>query len=275
MHGRAHAVTVAEVDIVAHADFVAVVKDRGARKAEQKRVQQFDAAAVVVNERRKPAADADVDAHARVGRISEVHVIALIVGDHFQSKFVVVAQEQAPLAVIWNRRRLRHDVGDGQPVFLPECHVDARHEREVKGHVALVTIAEVGPHIRRPLIGLGQDETIRIVGIDGRADFLDDDVGLGQVLATGAIAFAKIRNRVHAKRIHAHVEPEAHGLEDFLDHHRVVEIEIRLMGEEAMPVVSVCGFIPGPVGLLGVCKDDARVLVFLVGIGPHIHVALR
>jgi hypothetical protein len=64
LHGGADAVAVAEVDVVAHADLVAVVHDGRAGEAEQQRVEQLDAAAVVVHQRREAAADADVDAHA-------------------------------------------------------------------------------------------------------------------------------------------------------------------------------------------------------------------
>ena len=67
LHGRAHAVAVAEIDVVAHADFVAVVENRRAGKGEQQLVQQLDAAPVVIHQRREPAADADIDAHARIG----------------------------------------------------------------------------------------------------------------------------------------------------------------------------------------------------------------
>jgi hypothetical protein len=65
---------------------------------------------------------------------------------------------------------LRHDVGDRQAIFLAQGHVDARHQREVEGHVALVAIAEVGADIGRPLVGFGQDETVGVLGIDGGAD---------------------------------------------------------------------------------------------------------
>ena len=139
-------------------------------KAEQQRVQQLDAAAVVVDQRREPAADAHVDAHARIGRVGEVHVVALVVGDHLQRELVVIAQEQAPLAVVGNRRRLGHDVGDRQAIFLAQGHVDARHQGEVEGHVALVAIAKVGAHVGGPLVGFGQDEAVGIFGVDGGAD---------------------------------------------------------------------------------------------------------
>ena len=67
-------------------------------KREQQAVQQLDAAAVVVHQRRQPAADADVDAHLRIGAVGQVHVVALFVGDHLERQLVVIAQEQAPLA---------------------------------------------------------------------------------------------------------------------------------------------------------------------------------
>ena len=55
---------------------------------------------------------------------------------------------------------------------------------------------------------------------------------------------------------------------------RVVEVEVGLVGEEAVPVVGLRDRVPGPVGLLGVGEDDARLRPFLVGVAPHVEVAL-
>ena len=60
LHGGADAVAVAEVDVVAHADLVAVVEDGGAGKAEEEGVEELDAAAVVVEQRGETAADAEL-----------------------------------------------------------------------------------------------------------------------------------------------------------------------------------------------------------------------
>ncbi len=49
LHRRADAVAVAEIDVVAHADLVAVVDDRRAGKREEQRVQQLDAAPAVLD----------------------------------------------------------------------------------------------------------------------------------------------------------------------------------------------------------------------------------
>ena len=94
----------------------------------------------------------------------------------------------------------------------------------------------------------------------------DDRVGLGQVLAGGAVALDQVGDGVHAQRVDAHVEPEAHGLQHFFDHQRVIEVEVGLMREEAVPVVGFGRLVPGPVGFFSVGKDDARVLVELVGL---------
>ncbi len=58
LHRRAYAVAVAEVDVVAHADLVAVVQHRRAGHAQQQRGHQFDAAAVAFEQRRQAPADA-------------------------------------------------------------------------------------------------------------------------------------------------------------------------------------------------------------------------
>ena len=99
LHRRAHAVAVAEIDVVAHADLVAVIDDRRAGKRQQQRVHQLDLAPVVVHQRRQPPADAEIDARARIVGVGRPQIVALDVGDHFERQLVVVAQEQRPLAV--------------------------------------------------------------------------------------------------------------------------------------------------------------------------------
>ena len=98
LHRGAHGVAVAEPDVVAHADLVAVVEDRRAGQGQQQGGEQLDLVAVVVQEGGEPAADADVGAHPRVLGVLRVHVVAFFVGDHFEGQLVVVAQEDAPLA---------------------------------------------------------------------------------------------------------------------------------------------------------------------------------
>ena len=53
----------------------------------------------------------------------------------------------------------------------------------------------------------------------------------------------------------------------------IVEVEIGLMGVEAMPVVRLGDRIPGPVRGLEVLEDDARVAVALGRVAPDVEVA--
>ena len=62
-------------------------------------VHQLDPAAVALQQRRQPAADAEIDARAAVGGVGLPQIVALAVGDHFERQLVVVAQEDRPLAV--------------------------------------------------------------------------------------------------------------------------------------------------------------------------------
>ena len=57
LHGRAHAVPVSEVEVVAHADLVAVVQERRPGQGEQQRVRQLQLGTGVVEQRRKAAAE--------------------------------------------------------------------------------------------------------------------------------------------------------------------------------------------------------------------------
>ena len=112
LHRRADAVPVAEPDVVAHADLVAVVQARRAGQAQQHRGEQLLAVAVVVQQRRQPAADADVRLHPWIAGVLVPHVVAVLVADHLQGQLVVVAQEDAPLRRGRDGRRLGQDLRD-------------------------------------------------------------------------------------------------------------------------------------------------------------------
>ncbi|VCU07348.1 hypothetical protein RHODGE_RHODGE_00450 [Rhodoplanes serenus] len=273
LHRRAHAVAIAQIDVVAHADLVAVVDDRGAGQGQEQAVHQLDLAAIVVHQRRQAAPDAEIDAGARIGRIGRPQIVALGVGHHFQRQLVVIAQEQRPLAVRRNVRRLAQDVVDGEAVLLGDRHVDARHQREVERHVAFVALAEIGAHVLRPLVRLGEQEGAGRVGVELGPQLLDDRVGLRQVLVDGAFALAQIRDGIEPETVDAEIEPAAHHLHHRPQDARIVEVEIGLVGEEAVPIVGARLRIEGPVRLLGVGEDDPGVEVLLVGIAPHVPVA--
>ena len=121
--------------------------------------------------------------------------------------------------------------------------------------------AEVGDCVFGPLVGLRQQHPVAVVVVDVLAELSQEGVRLGQVLAVGALALVQVGDGVEPHAVDAHVDPEVEGFEDRLMDLRVVEVEVRLVRVEAVPVVRVRDVIPGPVGRLEVLEDDPRVLV--------------
>ena len=170
----------------------------------------------------------------------------------------MVAQEDAPLAGVGDRRRALHDLDDRLAILEPQRHEHPRHQREVERHVELVAVAEVGAHVLRPHVGLGEQHLPGKFSSSRRRSPARL-VGLGQVLAGGALALDEVGHGVHAEPVHAQVEPELHDLPDLLAHRRVVVVQVRLVAEEAVPVVGLRDGVPGPVRHLGVEEDDPHV----------------
>ena len=102
---------------------------------------------------------------------------------------------------------------------------------------------------------------------------LQQSVGLGQVLAVGALALVEVGHGVEPHAVDAHVEPEVHHLEHRLAHRRLVEVQVRLVGVEAVPVVGAGHRVPGPVRGFEVLEDDARLAVALGRVAPDVEVA--
>ena len=275
LHRRAHTGPIAQEDVIAHPDLVAVVDDRRAWHREEQRVHQLDLAAAVVEQRREAAANADVDAHAGLARVLAIHVVALLVRHHLERELIMIAEEDRPLAVVGNRRRLRQNLDDRAAVLLADRHVHARHERKVKRHVAFLSIAEVRDHIARPLVRLGEQQLVLELRIERRANLAQHLVRLGKVLAVRAIALDEVGDRVQPHAVDAHLEPEAHHVDHCRAHFGIVEVEIGLVAEEAMPVELLGHRIPRPVRDLGVREDDARILVLGRIVGPDVPVPLR
>ena len=97
---------------------------------------------------------------------------------------------------------------------------------------------------------------------------------LGQVLAVRPLALDQVRDRVEAEAVEAEVEPEAEDLEHRLLDLGVVEVQVRLVGVEAVPVIGPGLVVPRPVRALRVDEDDPCVLVLVHGVRPHVPVPL-
>ena len=267
--------TVTEVDIIAHTDFVAVVDNRAPREGEQHGVHQLDPPAVVFDEGGQPPADSQIQARCLVEGVLVVHVISLFFGDHFQGQLVMVAQEEAPLARFWNLGGSGQNIDDRLTVFELQRHEHARHERKMKGHMKLVPAAEVLAHVRGPLVGLSEEKVAGIVFLEPAAQKPDHVVRLGKVLTRRPFPLDEIRHGVHAKAVHAEIAPELHDLPHLFADSRIIEVQIGLVAEEAVPVILLGNGVPGPVGEFRIGENDARVPIAVVAIAPHIPVAAR
>src|SRR4030095_9004561 len=87
------------------------------------------------------------------------------------------------------------------------------------------------------------------------------------------LAFIEIGHGVQANPIDPEVEPEVERFENGLVNLRVVEVEVRLMRVEAMPVVGVGHRVPGPIGGLEILEYDPGFPVPVRGLTPDVEVA--
>ncbi len=107
-------------------------------------------------------------------------------------------------------------------------------------------LPKYGANVRRPLIGFGQKHLAGIFRVQTAAKLANDGVRFRQVFAVGSVALDQIGHGVETEAIDADVEPEfhhpPHGFEDC----GVVIVQVRLMAEEAVPIVGLSRPDPRP-----------------------------
>ncbi len=174
-----------------------------------------------------------------VVRVGAVHVVALFVGHHLERELVVVAQEHRPLAVRRDLRRLRQDVDDREAILHVNRHEHPRHDRKVEVHVALVAVAEVGGGVLGPLVRLGEQHAVLELA-RRRARAASSGTRASRAGSRSSCPRARrgrARRRAAGRRRPCSNQKST-TLEQRLVHRRVLEVEIRLMRVEAMPVVG-------------------------------------
>src|SRR5579864_1698546 len=210
LHRCPNSVAVSQENIVSHSDFVAVINDRSPRQRHQHPVHQFDPAAIVVQQGSEPPSNAEVQPHGLAGGVHVIHVVAFHVGHHLQGQFIMVAQEQGPLAGRRDFRSLLQDFGDWFSVFQLQSHEHPGHQRKMKRHMELVSGPEVWSKIGGPLVGLGQQHSAAELFVEFSTQRFQNFVCLRQVLAICALTFHQVRHRIEPEGIHSHVQPELH-----------------------------------------------------------------
>ena len=148
---------------------------------------------------------------------------------------------------------------------------------EVEGHVALrlVVGAEERGDLPRPLVRLGEQHATRILAVDHGAHPLDVVVRRRLALAVALFRLEEVGDGVEPDAVDAEVHPVAHDVEHGLLHGRVLEVQVGLVREEAVEEELPADRVERPVRLLRVDEDDPDVGVALIGVAPHVVVAVR
>ena len=137
-------------------------------------------------------------------------------------------------------------------------------------------VAEVVDDVGRPLVGLGQQHPAGVVARRRTCGTLlagsRGSPGGSRRWCPGARR-GRARRRAGSRRGPCRARTQiASSIASWTC--GVVEVEVGLVGEEAVPEVLLAHRVPGPVRRLGVDEDDPGVLVELVGVGPDVEVAV-
>ena len=97
---------------------------------------------------------------------------------------------------------------------------------------------------------------------------------LGRVVAQLAVVEAEV-DRVQADAVHALVQPETHIVQRGRAHVGVVEVQVRLRGEEVVQVVLAAARLPLPCTAAEQRQPVVRRRAVGPGVGPHVPVGLR
>ncbi len=97
---------------------------------------------------------------------------------------------------------------------------------------------------------------------------------LREVFTVRPFALEEIRHRVQPETVQADVEPITEHVDHRVGHFGVLEIEVGLVREKAVPVVLAPLRVPCPVGFFGVDENNPGIAVAMVVVAPHVPVGL-
>ncbi len=224
-------------------------------------------------ERSEAAADAEVDPGPRVCRIGLVHVVPLLVGHHLERQLVVVPEEHRPLAVLRDRRSLLHDVDDREAVLRVHRHEEPRR-RPGSGTPCGTRPRRRSRRWSPPATGLPRRGASGRATSRRRARKAFRKAWVSGRFSQLVLLARRGRDGVEPHAVDSHAEPEVDDREQSLPDRGIVEVEVRLVGVEPVPVVGLGHLVPGPVRRLEVLEDDPRVGVLVGGVAPDVEVPL-
>ena len=276
LHRRAGAIALGQIEIVAHAELVAIADHGRPRQRAHQAVGQFEPPLVAAQHRREPAADAAiVKLHVLVGAERLEHGCALRLGEPAEIELVVVAQEQAPLRGGGPRLGRLQRLGQRTAVSRGQRVEQVLVDVEIEHHVhAVAVVAEIFHVGFRQHIGFGQDDGVALPPLQEFAERAQHVVLLDGFANLGALGRDHERHRVHAEAGYAELDPEPHDLEDLGLHQRVRGVEVGLEIIEAMEEPGAGFLVARPGRFLHARKHHAGIGVGRLLVGPDIPVAI-
>ena len=95
-----------------------------------------------------------------------------------------------------------------------------------------------------------------------------------EILTVRSIAFEKVRHRIEPEPVDSHIAPEIKHFEHRPPYLGILEVEIRLMRIEAVPVVILCDRVPRPVRGFKILEDDSGLRVLRGTVVPDVVVTV-
>src|SRR5579875_1485676 len=95
----------------------------------------------------------------------------------------------------------------------------------------------------------------------------------GKILTARAFALVQIWNGVQPEAINAHPGPVIQNAHHSSPHQRTIEVQIRLMRKEPVPVIGLRDGVPTPVRRFKIFEDDSRAGVLVWAVAPYIEIA--
>ncbi len=86
---------------------------------------------------------------------------------------------------------------------------------------------------------------------------------LRQILTVRPLLLVEVGDSVQPQPVDAKAEPKVDDFQKRLLHGRILEVQVGLMRVKAVPVVSIGGSVPRPIGNLEVLENDASFRITL------------
>jgi hypothetical protein len=170
----------------------------------------------------------------------------------------VVAHEGRPLALLRDRRQPGHRLLERRGVLPGEREVHRLHRVEVELQVELPApvVAEERALVGGRQVDLAEQHGLAVAAAEVGAQVAQELVRVLDRALGHADGLEQERDGVHAEARQALLEPEAGDLGQLVAHLRVGDVEVGLLGVEAVQVPLARLLVPRPVGVLLVGEDD-------------------